>query len=305
MAKVRPLTTRFGTATGASVLLLAVLAWLAPPPSGRAQTGSSGNTQTLPAGTPKAWMQAAALREAELIQDDHHPMRYTVRKIDRKGDTTREVIESQQGNVARLTQRDGKPISAAEDADERSRLNEILDSPDAFLKHQQNETSGRSYSLQLIKLLPSAMTFAYDPGQPQPAGARSPQVVIDFQPNPAFHPPSMVTELLTGLAGRIWIDARSGTMTRIEGQVLRPVNFGWGVLARVFPGGHIELEQTFVDGKRWAYSHVDEDLTVREIMLRTVNDKTRMTAWNFQLLPAPVTFQQAVHTLMDEKIPLQ
>jgi hypothetical protein len=103
----------------------------------------------------------------------------------------------------------------------------------------------------------------------------------------------------------VWIDARTGTMTRIEGQVLHPVNFGWGVLARVFPGGHIEFEQTFVDGKRWAYSHVDEDLTVREMMLRTVNDRTRMSAWDFQLLPAPVPFQDAVHTLLAEKIPLQ
>ena len=94
---------------------------------------------------------------------------------------TREVIESAQGNVARLIQRDGKPITAAEDAAERERLNDILSSPEAFLKHQQNEGSSRTYSLQMIKLMPSAMTFSYVPGQPQPAGARSPQVVIDWK----------------------------------------------------------------------------------------------------------------------------
>lgn len=232
-------------------------------------------------------------------------MRYLIRKLDRKGDTTREVIESAQGNVARLIQRNGKPISAAEDSAERSRLNSILASPGEFLKHQQRDRAGKSYALQVIKLMPSATLYSYTPGQPQPPGATSPQVVIDFRPDPAFHPPTMASELLTGLEGRVWIDTRTATMTHIHATITRPVNFGWGIVGRVYPGGHLDFEQTFVDGKRWAYSHLDENVTVREVMLRTVNDKTKMTAWNFRLLPAPVSYQDAVHALLAEQIPLQ
>lgn len=239
------------------------------------------------------------------MQDDSHPMRFLIRKVDRKGDTTREIIESAQGNIARLIQRDGKPITRAEDAAERSRLNSILTSPGDFLKHQERDSAGRNYATQLIKLLPEAGLYTYTPDQPQPAGSTSPQIVIDFRPNPAFHPPIMIAELLTGLKGRVWIDARTGTMTRIEGDVLHPVNFGWGVVARIYPGGHIEFEQTCVDGKRWIYSHLDENVTVREMMLRTVNDKTKMSAWNFQMLPGAMSYQDAVHALLAEQIPLQ
>lgn len=267
--------------------------------------GQAEPTPHLPAGTPNSWVEAAVHHELALIDDENHPMRYLIRTVDRHGDHTREIIESAQGNVARLIQHDGKPITAAEDTAERSRLNDILSSPDDFLKHQQRNSAARTYAIQLIKLLPEAGLYAYAPGQPQPPGSNSPQVVIDFQPNPAFHPPTMVAELLTGLKGRVWIDARTGTMTRIEGDVLRPVNFGWGVVARIYPGGHIEFEQTCVDNRRWVYSHLDENLTVREMMLRTVNDKTKMSAWNFQLLPAPVSFQDAVHALLAEKIALQ
>ena len=232
-------------------------------------------------------------------------MRYLLRLVDRKGDRTREVIESAQGNVARLIQRDGKPITAAEDAEERSRLNQILASPDDFLKHVQHEGAARSYAMELIKLLPDAGLYTYTPGQPQPPGSSSPQVVIDFRPNPSFHPPTMMSELLTGLKGRVWIDARTGTMTRIEGDVLRPVNFGWGIVARVYPGGHIEFEQTLVDGKRWAFSHLNEHITVREVMVHTVSENTKMSAWDFRLLPAPMSVQDAVRTLLSEHIPLQ
>jgi hypothetical protein len=271
----------------------------------RAQNAVFAPAPPLPAGTPESWVQTAVNHELAIVQDESHPMRYVIRVIDRKGDKTREVIESAQGNVARLIQRDGKPITAAEDAAERSRLNGILESPDEFLKHQRNDKTGRNYAVQVIKLLPQAGLYTYAPGQPQPQGVTSPQVVIDFRPNPNFHPPTLISEVLTGLDGRVWIDARSGTMTRIQGHVLRTVNFGWGVLARIYPGGHVELEQTCIEGKRCIYSHVDEDVTVREVMLHTVNDKTKISTWNFRLLPAPVSFQDAVHTLLAEQIPLQ
>ncbi len=273
----------------------------------RAQHGSlpSFAPQSTPAGTPRSWVDRAEQQELAIIQDDAHPLRYLVRKQDRHGDTTREVIESTQGNVARLIERDGKPITSSEDDAERSRLNAILSSPNDFLKHERRDSAARTYAIQLIKLMPSAMIYTYAPGQPQPAGATSSQVVIDFHPDPNFHPPTLVSEVLTGLAGRLWIDAATGTMTRAEGHVLRPVNFGWGVIAHIYPGGHIELQQTCVEGTRWAFSHVDEDLNVREVMLRSVNDKTKMSAWNFQLLRGPMSVQDAVRTLLAQHIPLQ
>jgi hypothetical protein len=290
-------------------LIAAMVLWgVCVPGSARGQAGSVatiGAQPPLPAGTPNSWVEAAVRHELEAIQDDKHPIRYVMRKVDRKGDVTREVIESVQGNVARLIQRDGKPITAAEDAAERDRLNSILTSPGDFLKHEERGGASRTYAVQLIKLLPQAGTYTYTPGQPQPPGATSPQVAIDFRPNPEFHPPTMVAELLTGLKGRVWIDARTATMTRIEGDVIRPVNFGWGVVARIYPGGHIEFEQTLIENRRWAFSHLDVNVTVREIMVHTVNDKTKLSAWNFQLLPAPMSYQDAVHALLAQKIPLQ
>lgn len=252
----------------------------------------------VPQGTPRSWIDAAEKNELAIIQDENHPIRYRMRKIDRRGDTTREVIESAQGNVARMIERDGKPLSASEDTAERDRLNEILKSPEAYLKHEQRSSAAANYAIQLVKLMPSAMIYTYAPGQPQPAGSTSPQVVIDFRPDPAFHPPTMISEALTGLAGRVWIDSRAHTMTRIEGHVLHTINFGWGFVAKIYPGGTIELEQKLVDGKRWAYSRVDENLAIREVMVHTVPAKAKMTAWDFQLLSAPMSFQDAVHALL-------
>ena len=288
--------------------IVAVAATFASP-AGGAQSGpaaiSSVQTRPLPDGTPNSWVDKAVKHELNMIHEDDLPMRYRMHKVDRKGDVTRMVIESRQGTVARLVERDGQPITAAEDAAERSRLQEILDSPEEFLKRKRRDGEGRNYAAQLIRSMPSAMLYSYVPGQPQSPEIKSSQVVIDFKPNPAFHPPNMVTETLTGIAGRVWIDQTSGHILRIEGRVLRPVNFGWGLIARVYPGGTFEFEQTCVDSEHCVSSHLVEDLTMREMMLRTVTDKTRMSAWNFEMLPAPLSFQEAVHELLDMKVPLR
>jgi hypothetical protein len=258
-----------------------------------------------PTGTPKSWVEAAVANELLIINDDGDtPLRYRIRKIDPKGDTTRIQIESRQGDVARLIERNGHPITPTEDAAERDRLNTILTSPSDFLRHHKRDSAMRSDVNQLVRLLPTAMTYSFTPGQPQLPGA-TPQIAIDFRSNPNFKPPTMLSESLTGIEGRMWIDATSRRVTRIEGHFLKTVNFGFGIVARIFPGGTIELEQTNAGGDRWVYSHLVEHLTVRAMMVKTIPEDSKMTASDFQLLPKPVDFQEAVRQLLAMPIPTQ
>jgi hypothetical protein len=266
------------------------------------QTGASLQPAT-PPGTPLSWIQTAANNELQIITNSGNPpLRYRVHKIDAKGDVVRDVIESKDGAVARLIERDGFPITPSEDAAELVRLQAILDSPADFIRHHRRSDSTRDDTLQLVKLMPHAMICTYAPGQPQLPNIPTPQVVLDFSPDPAFHPPNMASDLLTGLAGRLWIDSRTGRMTRVEGHVLRPVNFGWGIVGRIYPGGTIVLDQTQPLPGRWIYSRLDTNLSMR-VIVKTVTMTDHMSAFGFQPLPAPMTVQQAVHALLDTHIP--
>jgi hypothetical protein len=259
-----------------------------------------------PAGTPRSWIEAATANELPIINDNGTlPLRYRIHKIDAKGDVVREVIETRDGSVARLIERGGQPLTSAEDAAERERLQAILDSPADFIRHHKRDSSTRDDTLQLVRLMPQAMLYTFTPGQPQLPNVADPQVVLNFEPDPAFHPPNLASDLLTGLAGRIWIDARTHRMTRIDGRVLKPVNFGWGILGRIYPGGVIELDQNQPTPNRWIYSQLNMHLTLRVVMFKSVNMDDRMSAFDFQPLPAPVSVQQAVHLLLDTKIPLR
>lgn len=251
-------------------------------------------------------MGTAAENEVRVIdQEGSFPLSYRTRKIDDRGDTTREVIESKDGSVARLVERDGHTLTRQQDADERSRLNELLGvAPEVFRKHKR-DNAVRAYSTELVHFFPQSMLLSYTPGQPQTEKAAGPQVVIDFAPKPGFKPPTMVAELLTGLEGRLWIDVHAARVVRAEARVIHPVNFGWGMLMRIHPGGTVVFEQTAVDHDRWAYSRVEDHLQIRAMMVHTAEQNIRLSAWNFRLLPATLSKNEAVQSLLSLTIPIQ
>jgi hypothetical protein len=284
---------------------LAGVVWLfalAAPSGLRAQQPAASGT-TMTDRPPRAWVQAAAAYEAKIIDDDgSQPLRFRIHKIDAKGDTVRVQVETREGSVARLVERNGQPLTVAEDAAEQERLRDILASPEAFVRHHKRDAGTRDDTLSLVRLMPGAMRLTYAPGQPQWHGFSGQQVVIDFQPDPAFRPPNLAADMLTGLAGRLWIDPRSGRMLRVEARVLKPVNFGWGLIGRIYPGGTLVLEQANAVGERWLYSHLDMHLNMR-VVVKSVAFNDQITAGDFQPLPAPLTVQQAVDLLLEMHIP--
>lgn len=274
----------------------------APQPAARINAPS----ETLPSGSPLSWVKAAALTEVTVLQQQgEFSVRYRERKIDAKGDTTREIIEAKEGGVARLIERDGRPITAAEDADERKRLEDALSHPDDFLRHHRRDNAIRNDSSGLVKLMPQAMIYTYTPGQPQLGNGMPPQVVMDFEPDPKFHAPTMLSDLLTGLAGRIWIDARDKHVTRVEGRVLHPVNLGYGIVARFYPGGTITFEQRPIGDGHWMYAQVNEHLTVRALMVKTLPEDVQMTSSEVVPMPALIRYQDAIRQLLAMKFPLR
>ena len=289
--------------TGARLSLLALTASLlltASFPLVRPLAQTPLSVEQLQTQTPRSWADAGAAHEERIVADKGTPpLQYFVRRVDAKGDTTREVIETRDGNVARLVQRNGTPLTAEENTAERDRLEGILASPDTFLRHHRREKAAETYATELIRTLPKAMLWTYVPGQPQRPTFPGQQVVLDFAPDPHFKPPSLITEGLTGLAGRVWLDAQTRCVLRIEGRILHSVDFGWGgMLARVNGGGTIAFEQVPAGEQRWLFSRLEEHISVREVMIKTVNEDSTMNAWNPQALPAKVSFQDAVRELL-------
>lgn len=305
---------RLQLALGA-VWFLTALAVLRLPPLAHAQVQAQpaparplvAQPATTASTDPKAIAEQCAAREAALILHPNSFLRYRMHAVDEKGDQIRDMIETQEGTVARLVLRDGKPLTPEEDSAERGRLQYQLDSPSSFAHHIKNEQSNKKMGVDLLKLMPDAMLWSFAPGEssvPEHAAGSSagPLVVLDFKPNPHWNPPTLASEALTGLAGRIWIEADTHQMVHLEGSLIKPVNVGWGMVAHLYPGGTVSLHQSRAVGDRWIVDHIVEQLNVRALMVKTIRQRLIYDTSSYQPVPG-MTYQQAIKLLLDTPLP--
>jgi hypothetical protein len=263
---------------------------------------TSPGTAQLLSPPPRSWAIDATVNELPILEHPELHLRYKMHVVDEKGDQLRDVIESKDGTVARLIARDGRPLTEEEDRAEQQRLKDMIASPALYQKHISGDVSGKRRAAELIKMLPDAMVFSYTPGQPQLENLPGEQVVLDFKPNPAWQPPNLPAEALTGLQGRVWIDARSHHMVRMEGEIFRGVNVGWGMLAHIFPGGKLTLDQTAAAGKRWIVSDFTEKLTVRALMVKTIRQDGHVNTMDYTPVE-PMSYQDAIRSLLATPLP--
>lgn len=249
--------------------------------------------------SPREWAVLACNNEVAIITHDGSFFRYRTHVIDAKGERRRDVIESKDGTVARTIEENGKPLGAEAEAAERKRLQDLANSPSDFAKHVKSDKSGKKLAADLIQLMPDAMLYA--PAEDasnlrSTSGGRL--IVLDFQPNSAWNPPSTTSEALTGIRGRVWIDPGTGYVVRLDAEIFRSVNIGWGMLAHVYPGGKLSFEQKNIGGNRWLFTRFADQARVRALLVKTLDVSTEITTSTYQQLPGPIGYREAIDLLL-------
>jgi len=266
-------------------------------------SGQDSGNPPLPSISPHALAAEAAANELVALHHKGSYLRYRMETVNERGEQVRDVIESKDGTVARLILKDGKPLTPEQDKAERQRLNDMIASPAAFAKHVKNTESEKSMADKLAPMIADAMINTYTPGQPQSGrNGGAPEIVLDYKPNPKFVPPSTEAQALTGLEGRVWIDAKTHYVVRMEGTIFRPVNFGWGMIAHIYPGGKLVMNQTNVGDNRWIFTDFSMELSVRALMVKKLDIRSSAKASNYQKL-GPMSYQDAIHLLLETPLP--
>jgi hypothetical protein len=252
---------------------------------------------------PRSWVADAAANELVALHHTDSYLRYRMETVNERGSQVRDVIESKDGTVARLIMKDGKPLTPEQDKGERERLTEMIASPAAYAKHVKNGDSEKKMADTLAPLMADAMINNYTPGQPQSGrNGGALEIVLDYKPNPKWVPPTTEAQALTGLEGRVWIDAKTRYVVRMEGTIFRSVNFGWGMLAHIYPGGKVVMDQTSVGDNRWIFTDFSMQLSVRALMVKRLEIRSNAKTSGYQTL-SPMSYQDAVRLLLATPLP--
>jgi hypothetical protein len=274
------------------IYLLLLLGW-AVPVCGQP---TAGGTSALTPAEGQAMVDAVLANELKAAQDAGHPMRYQLRKTSPRLTTTKEIFETKDGLVARLTAINDRPLSDSDEASEDARLNELLGDPGRQRHRKQAEDADASRALMVLRELPSAFKYQYAGSSEGPTGAAQ---RFTFRPNPNFSPPNLETEILTEMAGEIWIDPARMRVIHLEGHLQQDVDFGWGVLGRLNKGGWITIDQADVGGGLWRIVHFQMVMSGRVVFRTRVFD-TAEDETHFAPLPVGLGYQKAIETLRSD-----
>jgi hypothetical protein len=247
------------------------------------------------AADPTALVRRAS--QNELGTGDGHPRRYTLRKIDDGKITTKEIVETKDGDVARLISTGDKPLSGDAEQAEIARLNNLLAHPEIQEHRHKKEQEDSNRANEMIRLLPDAFLFHFEGMVDGPNG---PCFRLSFKPNPNFTPPDREGEVYHGMAGELWIDQRQERMVRLDAHLISDVNFGWGILGKLFKGGTIVVEQKDVGNGHWETTHMQLRLQGKILMIKSLDIQTTEDANNFEPVRPQMGYQEAVHMLLSD-----
>lgn len=228
-------------------------------------------------------------------------------KTTAKGSTTKIYVETTEATAGLIVAYDGKPLTPEQRQAEQARLQRFVNDPEELRKKRAQEHEDAERSLRIIRALPNAFFFEYageEAGSPGIGRVGDPLVKLTFRPNPSYHPPSHVEEILTGMQGHLLVDAVHYRIASIDGTLFKQVGFGWGILGHLNSGGHFVVHQQDVENDQWEVSRMSLSFTGKILMVKNLFIQSTEVFSDFKRVPSDLRFAQALEMLKKEKAAL-
>jgi hypothetical protein len=257
---------------------------------------ASLRAQEPPENDPVALVRSASWNELH-SSNSGHPFRFRLRKQDENGSTTKDIIETKDGDIARLVAVNDKPLTPDRAQTERTRLDNLLAHPELQAHRQKKEKEDSNRENEMVRLLPDAFLYTYRGIVDTPSG---PAWRLTFEPNPNFIPPDRQAELFHGMAGELWIDCAQKRMSRLDAHLIADVNFGWGMIGRLYKGGTILVIQKDVGENHWESIHLKLNLTGKILMIHNLVIQSTEDGSDYKPVSKTLTYQDAIRILESE-----
>jgi len=220
----------------------------------------------------------------------HGYWRYWIERHSQKGTRLDEQIETAEGPITRIAQSNGHPLDTAERLAEQDRLNLLLNSPAEQARHRQEYAEDEKRIGRIVALLPNAFLYEY-------AGEESGCYRLRFHPNPDYPPESIEARIFHAMSGELWVNSRYKRLARLDGHLVENVDFGYGILGRLYQGGWFQLQRTRVSATDWKTERLEVHMRGRAMLFKTIARETSETRRGFSPVPAGISLGQGVFLL--------
>lgn len=226
----------------------------------------------------------------ELADDSHvHLFTWKERKFREHGTQVERLVSTPNGTLSRVVLIDDKPLTPAQQKQEDERIQKMLE-PDQLRHRLKDQQEDRERTDKMLATIPDAFDFTYLGTTTAPNGHKL--VDIKFTPRPGFNPPSREAAVFTAMQGDMVLDETAHRIAKIDGTLFKDVNFGWGILGRLYKGGRFVVDQAEVTPSHWETTHMYLHFDGKALFFKPIHIDDNETSWDFQPVP-PMTAQQA------------
>jgi hypothetical protein len=220
----------------------------------------------------------------------HGWWRYWIEKHAPKETLLEEQVETSDGPLTRVKQINGHALDAKDQQREETRLQTLLNSPSEQASLKQAYIDDEKRIGRIVALLPEAFLY-------EDAGEENGLRHLRFRPNPNYPPHSIEARIFHAMSGDLWIDARMKRMAALRGQLMENVDFGFGILGRLYKGGSFELRRTQVSATDWKTENLELHMSGRAMLFKTIARETSEVRGGFVAVPAEMSLAQGMQLL--------
>jgi hypothetical protein len=242
---------------------------------------------------PTALVRRAVQHRLDAARN-HHPLEYLLHRVDERRDTTKLIIETSEGNVARLVAANGKPLDSDVDKAEVDRLNTLADHPELQEHRRKSEQKDADRVTHMLSLLPEAFLYKFENMVPCTSGQC---YRMSFTPNPHFNPPDLESNIFRGIAGELWVDQAQERLVRLDAHFIADVDFGFGIIGKLNKGGTVLLEQANVGDNDWELTDLKMHVTGKALLVRSFSFQVNEETSHFSPVASGLHYRDAINLL--------
>ncbi len=222
------------------------------------------------------------------LSDHQHYGYFEYLDVKRTGQETvvKAEVETGAGRIHRLLAEDGRPLSAEQQEGEFRRLEALLHDSRQQQRLLRDYQGDEDRIARIVALMPDGFIYQFD-------GVEGDDIRLKYQPNRDFKPPTYEARVFQGMAGTLWINAREKRLTRVQGELVSNVDFGYGLLGRLDKGGTFNMERVEVVPGNWKTRVLDVHITGHVILLKSIGKDQIERRSDFRQVPANLTLAQA------------
>jgi hypothetical protein len=208
---------------------------------------------------------------------------------------TKAIVRTKEGGLSITLAQNGKPLTAEQRQKEDEKLQKFANDPEARRKRRESSKADDARAESMLTSLPDAFLYTYVGTDRGPRGEEL--VHLKFRPNPNFQPPNHETAVYQGMDGDMIIDKNAARIAKIDGVLFKDVDFGWGILGKLYKGGVFRIVQRDVGGGHW--EEVEETLNFygKILMVKSLTIWSTETMYDFQPVSPNITTAQALDML--------